>query len=919
MVTRVLGLGAVALFTLLVALPPGRADSPTSPGPSAASQVADGLRGEEARLRDALKDNPKDAATHLELAELYLKMANFPDAEAEAREAARDGASDEDVAPVLAETLFKERKSEELFRDVIPGSRTPRSEAKVRLYLGLGHFYMGEVDEAEPLLRDAQQLDPANYAPSLALAELYAGKGDLPGAEAALAAAKKAAPDNADVIRLEAGLLMVKKDNAGALTLLNQILAKNPDDVGALLDRSRLYFASGDQARATADLDHAYKVAPADLRVISQGAMLLASRGRYKEADQLLATAGSEIQYNLNALYLQGVVKFALGQYAQAEDILTRYAARRPKEAEPVRILAEIALQRRDAAAAIRLIKPVVDADPSDDASVQLLARAYVAAGRPNDAMELLQSAAAAHPNDASAQVRLAFAELQLGQSNAGVAELAKLEQSQKDLGGPLLVMADLRLGRLADAAAAAQAMVARDPNDVIAETSLGIVRMVQHDYPQAQKIFAALVEKYPDAMQAERNLAQTYYDMGRRDDAEATWNDLLKKKPDDAPALLGLAQIAEDKNRLDDAALLLQRAEIASPKDPAPGMKRMRIFALEKNWAKAIDVGRELARRFPDNPDIVELIARAHADAGDTKSAVAEFQPLMLGNPTSPVIYEVYARYQAMAGDGPGALDSLAKAVSLAPHDLDAMERLAQMTFELKGAAAALAAARSFAAADPVAATLVEADILVADKRPDEALATVRAAEAKTPSPLFAIRISDLLAARGSAKDALSVLTTWLATHADDLAVRRALATLEMKAGEYDEAAAELETIVAARPADAASLNDLAWLYQRKSDPRARGLAERSYALAPTPQAADTLGWILTGDGEAARAVTFLRPALQGMPDDPTVKYHLAAALSAAGGRDEARTLLESIVNSQVSFDGKADAARLLSDLTRG
>ncbi len=62
------------------------------------------------------------------------------------------------------------------------------------------------------------------------------------------------------------------------------------------------------------------------------------------------------------------------------------------------RLRAEIALRRKDAAAAIKLLEPLVKANPSDQAAVTELARAYLASGHPDQVIQLFQDVAAARP-----------------------------------------------------------------------------------------------------------------------------------------------------------------------------------------------------------------------------------------------------------------------------------------------------------------------------------------------------------------------------------------------------------------------------------------------------------------------------------------------------------------------------------------
>jgi Flp pilus assembly protein TadD len=109
--------------------------------------------------------------------------------------------------------------------------------------------------------------------------------------------------------------------------------------------------------------------------------------------------------------------------------------------------------------------------------------------------------------------------------------------------------------------------------------------------------------------------------------------------------------------------------------------------------------------------------------------------------------------------------------------------------------------------------------------------------------------------------------------------------------------------------------LNEMAWLLQQRGDTRAAQLAEAAYAKAPEdPNIADTLGWILLGQGEDQRAVTLLQQAYDAASNRSVFAYHLAFALNKLGNTAQARaTLLQLLLEAPNSRE--ADKARALLD----
>src|SRR5665213_4035188 len=87
---RALGLAAVLAGTVGVAAAPAFATGEESESyvndAKALLQKGD-LKGAEIQLRNAVRANPEDAKTHIELGEVYLRLGNYVAAEAEARQA----------------------------------------------------------------------------------------------------------------------------------------------------------------------------------------------------------------------------------------------------------------------------------------------------------------------------------------------------------------------------------------------------------------------------------------------------------------------------------------------------------------------------------------------------------------------------------------------------------------------------------------------------------------------------------------------------------------------------------------------------------------------------------------------------------------------------------------------------------------
>lgn len=875
------------------------------------------LRGAEVQLRNAVRANPSDPGLHLDLAGIYLQMQNLPAAEVEARLAREDKGPADTVDPVLAQILLQENKLSELFRDVKPGEREAKAESEVRVTLGLGHLTLQEMDQADTLLHDAERLDDSGAQPKTAMAQFLLARHDLPGAQKEIAAANAIAPDDIAVMRVSALVLRAQGDSEAATAKVTALLANHPTDVTGLLIRADIYMGQNKLAEAQADLDRALKLAPNNVGVVFVDGVLLVRQGKLPEADAQLSKASTGFNNIPYGYYLQGVVKYRLGQYQQAAASLSKYSARFPKAVLPRQLIARVALSERNYSEVIDVLKPALESDPTDTTSAYLLAQAYFASGRRNEALELYQRAAQAKPNDPTSAAHLAEMEMQVGQVQRGLGELDKIAQTAEGaaVAGPPLVFADLSEGRISDAAAAAEALINRNGKDVVAQNLLGIVRMYQGNYSEAAAIFKRIADADPTLPAVQHALAQAYLAAGKLDDAKTVLQGLVKKWPSSLPDVIALALLEAQQKDEAGAAVLLKQAQQNAPKDPSPGLALLRIYGTAKEWDKAQTYGRELEGEFPANPALIDMLASLRAAAGDPKGAAAEYAELVQALPDEPDALVNYATYQNAANDKAGARASLMQAHALAPHDLQYMEHVVAFDMAAGGADAALATAQSFAKDEPQKSQLLAADVLEKSKRADEAVVLLAAEQQQNPSGPIAAKLGEVLYAAGKHDEAKRLLQSWIKDH-DDLGPRLALANIFLAERDDNDAQALYEQVHDKMPDDVMALNNLAWIYEKNQDSRALDYAAQAYRLAPRPDTADTLGWILLGNGKSTEALSLLRAASAGLPLQAAVQYHLAAALSAAGQKDQARSVLEKLMRSGAAFDNQADAQHLLATL---
>jgi eukaryotic-like serine/threonine-protein kinase len=129
------------------------------------------------------------------------------------------------------------------------------------------------------------------------------------------------------------------------------------------------------------------------------------------------------------------------------------------------------------------------------------------------------------------------------GKSNLALESFGKAEQA--DPGNPVVLYdkawAYWHQGQMDEAEQAYRDILVQRPNFWPAYNNLGVILTRQAKYEEAAKAFAAAGVAAPKVAQPMANLAQTYLELGRRDDARAALNEsLARAKNEDAYLALG-------------------------------------------------------------------------------------------------------------------------------------------------------------------------------------------------------------------------------------------------------------------------------------------------------------------------------------------------------------------------------------------
>jgi putative PEP-CTERM system TPR-repeat lipoprotein len=769
----------------------------------------------EIELRNAIQESPQDPLLRSQLARVYLQLGDPISAEREARAARDRNGKEADYLPVLLDSMVRQSKFADLADLVKPGNRAPALESKVRLALGIAAAALHDRVKAEAMLTDAVRLDPSALPPKITLARTLAATNPAEASKL-LDQALAVDPRSVEALLVKAELARAHGDAKAAMSQFDAALKIDPKNVAVLLSRASLNIADGNYTAADEDLNPVLKASPGNFMANYLHAFEFAKQQKYAAADHLFDRLSPFFSKFPTGYYLQGATKLALGQFAQAEDVLELYLTQFPRDARAARLAAIAALRQGAPTRAIGYLKPFVNQSPQDPQLLTLLGNAYMANGKPELALQQFEKAAALDPGNSAIKTRVAISEIGAGQGKEGLAELERVfdTQSGAAVAGPTLVLTQLRAGQVDKAAQTAATLLKRDPKSALYQTLAGMVKAEQHDYPAAEAAFQAALTSQPDFSPARRDLAQLYLATGKAEQAKKLYDDALTKNPDDEAALLGLANIAIADKKWPEATDLINRARTAAPNDPAPGLTLVRAYELRQDWVNAKSVASALSAQFPSNVEVLDAQARAQLAAGDTNGAVASYKRAYELAPDSVPLLSRYLALLTSSGYYREASGVLEAAIDRDPKNSALKADLVRVTAQLDGVDAAAFQAHLYARDDPSSNVypLVASQVYEGAGRWDDAEALLEKAIAARPTAdALTVALAREYIRTGHFSKAEGVLTSRLKADPNNAAVSAMLGPLYLETRRTVDARKVYDDLVAQKPNDVAALLGLA------------------------------------------------------------------------------------------------------------
>jgi putative PEP-CTERM system TPR-repeat lipoprotein len=871
-------------------------------------------------LKNALKEDPGASRARLMLGSIYLDQGNGPSAEKEYRRARSLSAHPEKWEVPLATALLMQGKAQEVLNEI--ELERPRNPSRQAAVLNAHARALQALDKPESALNrfdDALAIDPSNVPALVGKGMLLADQRQF---DQALELGGKAAgiePNDVEAQLLLARIKLHKGDQQG-VDHLNRALEIDPDDAEALYLRAQYFAQRREHKAALKDIKKLRVNDPSNIGALYLGAIVAFQEGQFALAQEQAGMVLRIAPGHDRSLVLYGVTALLQGQDEIAADYLQRARSRGASQLQIGKLTAAIYLRNGSYDRALDALGGGV-LQGNDIQALVLAGNAYLAKGDQARGYQAFGRAIELAPTTPELRTQLGIGMLQYGRGEEGMQML----ESAIDLAGDslqpgmILVMGKLHQADIPAAREAALALESENPESARVISLSGVVLLAADEYNEARARFERVLELEPGNTGARIQLARVALAQQNDDEAQRQFQKILETEQNNYDAIIGLMALADNTGNTKGVEQWSARALEVRPGSVQPVLLKLDHYLRQGRTDDAAKMAASLAQQHADNQVALYHAARAELAAGNTESAINRLSAALKLDPSSRTTRLLLAQTLLGSGKIATATDVLAP-LRADNEDVEAQATLAALELKARRVDSALQIAQRLVDSFPERAEgyRVKGLALVRAGRGGEAIDALRRAYAISKSGEVARLLAGLMTRANDKQGAAQILEDWLKATPTDTEARRQLAVQYQLAGEPKDAARHYEVLIQADAADAAALNNLAWIRFEEGDAIASTLAQRAYEAQPNnPSVIDSYAWILFRQtGETREPLRLLKEAKLRQPTGAEISFHLASVLAASGESESARTVLKSLLARHPQFDDLDEARALLSRL---
>ncbi len=735
-------------------------------------------------------------------------------------------------------------------------SKSPQEKRTAYLKSARQYMDKGKYGEASIQFRNALKIAPDDADTLVLLGESELKRHRVREAYLAFSRASKLAPDNIKARQYLASLLLFGKRYKGAIEEAKAILNREPENEKAMEILSQALFLAGKREQGINEMEKILK------HKKPRQPVLLSAIEMYKEVGRIS-----------DALKL---VKESISIY--------------PKSVKLRLIASDIYASKGDLVNARKWVEDAYKTSSRNIDTGLALASFYQAHGMDAEYRSIMDDLEKRFPSDARPYTLEAHVYRQKHELGKALKSANKAEDLENTPQNRYLVCEVLvQMGRVKHARDILERTVKDFPS--FPETRLLLARIYLNgkEYDKAIDLMSPLVKEVPLRPDVASVAASAYLSKGDIDRAQGLVSNSLKvykASPALHSMMARIAFIKASYGKVIEQVDLLRALNACNMEDYLIGV----ISAIKKGDIKKADMyAGEMRKTRGHSWASIYATALVYMARGQVKDAYRQASKAVGSWPEKPEILRLYAELAEK-------VEGLDKAIGLLENTCK-KSTSAYCHLVLSG---------------------------LMEKKGDisAALDQIKQAISEQPGQVgFYYALASFYSRHNMKDKAIRTYEGIVNKNPDDLASATMLALMYHSSGRFEEARRLYTYILDKDPSNVVAANNLAWILASGKDKtdldRALHLAQLAKDRLPgDPRVADTLGYVYLKKGLYDSAEGQFLLALEKLPGEPSVEYHMAQALAFQNRKKEALGYLKKAVNKD--FSEKDDAQKLLFKLEK-
>jgi len=835
-------------------------------------------------FKNALEKNQNYLDARYQLARSYMLTGKYDQAEKEFLKVQRQNPSLQDIKLDLAKLYNLTKKPDMALVMAKDYLAAQPASADALEALGVAYSAKDIPEEAESSLLRALATDPGKQSTKLELARFYTKQGKSEKARALLQELIKGDRNNSQAYYLLADIELSCGAKGKALKLYQELAAIHTSDTKAIYKAALISLDMGDIKTAEKSSEDLMKRFPKCAEGQRLRGIVCYQQHNYTEAISALQDS-LKIQPSLAGYFFLGLSLYDQGELENALSQFRIILDKDPSFSKARLLSGTILLRQGRVDDSIAEINRLLETDSKNALAHNVLGSAYMAKGMFEEGIRELNLATELDPSIIDAHLKKGIFHLSQGRMNEGEADLKTAIKVAPEILNTRLLLASYYMQKKNNTKAleVLKEGLRGTKSDAVIYSCMAKVMFIDNKPSNGVQYLQSAKRADPEALDPYFALATHYALNGSNNKAFAEYTAALQKNPGNVKAIIRMADFMEATGRDGEAAQYYRKAKETRE---LPGYLALANYFVRKGDVRnSIAVLDEASTRFPRTIAVLERKGRLQIKAKQLKDALKTFDDIEQISPERGIPLKIEA-YMAMNKPSE-ALQEARRAITLKPNSPNGYLLIASIYRQQNNYDRAIDAMRDALRADP------------------------RNAQA-------AILLAELYSKTGNYTVAMKTCEDVLHKYPEFVPAFFTQGVLLDSEGKKNEAVKKYQRALTIASNYMPALNNLANLFADGygSKEEALRLAEAAVAQDPeNPGVLDTLGYVQFRNGRLQDARVNLERAASLLPENPTVKYHLALAYKAAGEKDRAVAMLQKALRS-ADFAEARQAQILLTEM---